>query len=367
MASGDDIVAGEPTTAYTTTMLIAEIPEPKSSTDFNGEHILAVLPNNDMFGGLQPLSRLNGIVGQGFMGGIGVTGNGGLDGGAGVFGNGGFRGGDGVVGSGATGSDFANSGPNAGAGVVATGGVPTSAVVSETNRRLNGPGLVAISGHTAHEVRFRVTGNMGVFSGGGDGIEETRKVDGNRIVVGPGSPGAGVVGWGGLMRSNGGNEDDPVETIIGAGAGVVGVAGNTDIPADFVRAVGVFGVSGNDPGHAPIFSEFGAGVVGACGQGPGVMGTSQRGNGLHGISHDNRGAILESKKSAQLLLLPMAKVPATAGTSPQVKGYPGDLLVTYVTAQGVEGVPDGTSLAELWFCNFSSAPTGGATNWVRLA
>ena len=82
MASGDDIEAGRTTTGYSTTFLIAEIPELGSRTGFNGDAVLHVRSQGLPL--LEPRTAVNGIVAAGHRGGRGITGFGGVPGGTGV-------------------------------------------------------------------------------------------------------------------------------------------------------------------------------------------------------------------------------------------------------------------------------------------
>jgi hypothetical protein len=337
MSGGDDIQAGRWNTAETTTVLAGGRPT-NLGADFNGTAVLRVVSET---GAIHPNGRLDAIVGVGFSGGTGLTG----------FGAGG---GNGVLGLGSAGGGTFL----AAAGIVATGGLSTSGTPTTANRSPHGAGLVATAGSSVQPTIPSETGNVGVFGQGGDQVDETKNVGGSNFIVGPGFAGAGVVGRGGVKTTNNPDPTIPDEpngplttAADGGSAGIVGIAGGTKTPTpgEFVN-IGVFGTS-----------DSGAGVRGHSKEGTGVVGASSQGVGVFGSSVDDRAAVFHSFNLAQLNLKPLVKVPANLDLAPQVRGRPGDLLVTIVPDVEAQGNVD---IAELWFCNLVNQ--GGVTNWVKL-
>jgi len=312
MSSGDDIEAGRMTAAQSTTVIAGQIPT-DGGAGFNGSFVLHVGADENEF---SPLSALSGILGAGFKGGAGVTGQGGAAGGTGVI----ARGAEGSVDT------------NPGVGLEATGGRSTGSKPTETDRSPAAPGVIGTAFASSQPLSVTETGNVGVFGQGGDRIEDTRNLGGANFIVGPDFAGAGVVGRGGVNNSNNGVPNGPVQLVSGGSAGVVGISGGTKTPApDVYPDIGVFGVS-------------------------------DRGAGLSGVSNSGRGAVLQSEKIAQLGLTPSLKSPAALDSAPNAGGRPGDILVTLV--KNVEALGN-ADVAELWFCKAIAAD--GSTQWVKLA
>ena len=350
MASGDDIEAGRTTTGYSTTFLIAEIPELGSRTGFNGDAVLHVRSQSLPL--LEPRTAVNGIVAAGHRGGRGITGFGGVPGGTGV------------VALGAEGGGASPGGTTtAGIGVLATGGRATGPRPTATDLTLHGPGVVASAFGSVQRMTLAETAHVGVFGQGGDQISDTRNVGGATFTVGPFAAGFGIVGRGGVSRTNGGQPNQPLVTTNDvSGTGVVGVAGGVEIPSPVnAVAAGVMGISDRGRGVEGT-SRTGSGVLGTSETRVGVEGLSETGVGVVGRSRGERGGLFSSAKRAQLQLVPAEKNPRKLGDPPDLKGEIGDLLVTFV--RDVEAVGNLT-VAELWFCNIVQA--NGSTNWVKLA
>lgn len=359
MGSGDDIRAGRATSAESTTFLTGAIPS-ELDVDFNGDFFMEVGP---LGGALSPRHEHSGIRGSGSnaqpptgtVGGTGVQGIGGA-GGTGVQGTGGAggtgvdaTGGDGLTGNGGagltvSGGEGRQSGGGSifrpGEGIVARGGgFSVSEPTSGSSRTPNGPGLVAAAGQSTTPAQ---TGNVGIFGQGGNEISKTVKVLGGTVVLGPDSAGAGVVGRGGKRMSDSGIPDNPLVAIPGGGSGVLGIAGDTDLPVPS-NGIGVLGVSRSGPG-----------VAGSSGSNDGVKGNSRKGSGVTGHSVENAGGIFSSGKKAQLRIIPNdGGNPNTAG----IPGDPGDILVTLRTDPEL-----GRKVATLWFRAFDD--TGG---WAVIA
>jgi hypothetical protein len=334
-SSGDDLVAGRANRADGTTFLVGKIPSDHDVGFAFGTHVLNVQVET---GADHPLALLNGIKGQGFLNGLGIHGIGGTPGGSVTTGGTGVRGsaGNGGIGVEAFGGEGTPT-TEPGSGVEANGGTghPTGA-----NRKPNGPGVVAIAGGSSQATTLAETGNVGVFGQGGDQVEETKNDGANpNFIIGPDFAGAGVVGRGGINRTNHGAPNSDLETVEGGSAGVVGIAGGSKTPPP------------------PEYS--GVGVFGGSKSHEGVKGVSDSGVGLSGESSHDRGAILHSTKQAQLNLRPVL----TGAGEVEGKSQLGDLLVTQKT-ETVEGRGD-VVVAHLWFCSMVDAD--GKGNWVQLA
>ncbi len=373
MGSGDNIEAGRVARAEGRTILWAQVPP--GQPNFNGPAILiadvaqdAEDPDDYEDGeSFVPSNRFDGIVGVGWSGGsasnfggtpggTGVIGRGGRNQGTGLLGLGGGTpgpgnggaGGIGVHGLGGPQADFLTDPMTPpGAGLVGQGGRQSA----ENNReRLpHAAGVIGIGGGTDQGVDalqahpLSETGGVGVYGKGADltvnmvaPTDATgNTVPGDDVPSGPSAAGAGVLGRGGSPQS----PRDPM------GPGVIGLAGDLPIPAAAeTRDVGVFG----------------AGDTGVVGLGAaGMLGRSDNegGIGVRGVATTDtgRGAMLQSGRAAQLLLVPHKSgmrmpdpvdVTATAipGREESVRlprdGRGGDLLV----------LMDDQRRCSLWFC-----------------
>lgn len=168
-----------------------------------------------------------------------------------------------------------------------------------------------------------------------------------------GSMGFGVFGRGtnGLVGYEQSTGRDPVFEAQG-GAGVVGRG-----PAG-VRADGVSGPGVQARGTPGVHAEAskGPGLV-AEGQ-AGVFARGRPGPGLVAVSSGDRGAVLSSRRTAQVWLIPLDDSMPTPAQLPGAASA-GELLVT----ETVEG--GGRRVATLWFCKVGG--NADAAEWVKLA
>lgn len=134
-------------------------------------------------------------------------------------------------------------------------------------------------------------------------------------------------------------------------AGVLG-RGETGVSGDGTKGPGVFGrglpgvraESGNGPG---VVAEGQTGVVATGKGGAGVLATSPV----------EQAAILQSRRMAQLLLVPLRIKDPTS----LEKSTAGELLSTVWADEEQRGV----EIASLWFCTIGGDPT--QASWVKLA
>lgn len=342
-----------------------EIDDGKSA-DFNGAAILVcevapVKQDDQVYENLNwaPQHAMDGIHGAGWSaggsGGTGVVGFGGFNQGTGVLGQGGGldgSGGIGIHGKGGEswGGQFTLQGPRPGAGVVGQGGRQ----LRNELRQPHGAGVIGIGGGSEGPLPSSAeTGSVGVYAQGAEAAIRTEVIETVDTVVGPMSPGPGVVGRGGVFEPNDEHPD--------VAAGVVGLAGNTPIPTFQVTAnAGVYG-KGTYGVFGMVSVESGIGVRGLSEAGPALLGQAKARGG--------RGAQLDSTGSAQLWLVPQAfdgefgqggAQVATQVVRPGLRpplphdGLAGDLMV--IRDQGGD--------ARLWFC-VRSRSTGPA-RWTEV-
>jgi hypothetical protein len=177
------------------------------------------------------------------------------------------------------------------------------------------------------------------------------------------SVGSGVLGVGGTDAAG----------VFGTGNnGVIGYEQATprDLAFETAQHAGVLGrgdigVTGDGANGAGVFGRGLPGVRGESGSGPGVVGEGQvgaiaTGNGGPGLVASSRveqGAVVESRRMAQLLLIPL---PIESPLSMK-KSTAGELLTTvWSDAQGRE-----KEITSLWFCKVGGDPS--EANWVKLA
>jgi hypothetical protein len=177
MADSHDIVAGRLNYAETTTRLEGHVVRDGLGR-FTGDMILRVGPFGMPDSPVDTLDAIHGV---------------------------GWKGGDGLAGFGSEGSDQ----NLAGAGVIACGGALDTAsliLAGQTDRESFGPGIVASAGAArgANLPPNKETRNVGVFGQGGDEIVQTIAVLGGTATIGPEFAGAGVVGRGGIAKTDGG-------------------------------------------------------------------------------------------------------------------------------------------------------------------
>lgn len=338
MSSGDDIQAGEVTTAESTTDLLAAIPS-EGDVDFNGDIILRVGPQP---GALRPRHKVDGIMGVGAngtrtfrsAGGTGVVGIGAPNGGTGVRGIGSAHsqdtgpgnGGIGVHGLGGQGLVRGGQ-PDGAQGIVGQGGRAGDDDKGES-RSLNGPGAVVFAGGIDPKT-IDPAANLGLYAHGGDGISVTRISERTGILAphGPRYAGPGVVGRGGDFRSDAGQPGGPLLSApASSGAGVVGLTAEATLTAPNPYA----------------FADN-----------AGVYGRSVSGSGVSGDSVDGPGATFSSAKAAQIHLIPMSLTPPDPNR--RVAGQGGDLLA----------VIDSEQRCSLWFCVRTG--DGSSAQWKQIA
>ncbi|MFZ7128488.1 MAG: hypothetical protein ACOWWM_20225 [Desulfobacterales bacterium] len=311
-----------------------------------------------------------GIRGQGGENGIGVLGDGGGRT-TGVVGLGGPREGTGVFGQGAGGErtlQHTDAGQNisrrgrGGIGVHGVGGhgdlspdqplvTPGTGVFGqggkllETNpdRLLLGAGVIGIAGSAGEKnpLPHSETGSVGVFGQGADARVENISDGGVAIQVGPLEPGAGVIGRGGL----------PLPPEMPVAAGVIGLAGGESKPPNSLT--GGSGVFGSGP--------------------TGVRGSGAGGPGIHGLSDKDRGGVFETRRAAQVRLVPKrveTRLPEGSPVAP-VGIDPGSLErgVVSLPKAGAAGdlmtLEDDAGDCTLWFCVRGAGP-GGAARWAQV-
>jgi hypothetical protein len=316
MSSGDDIVAGQITTAEKTTDLVGALPNPPN-VPFDGDAIFIVVPQQ---GELAPHQTLDGIHGfgtnggvqQGSLGGTGVAGFGGPNQGTGVLGKGGAFlngfGGIGVDGRGGNGSvlSLGRISTDPGTGVTGRGGLQDE---FETTGRPHAAGVVGVAGNGPFP-SFMDSGSVGVVGQGGNA--DRKKVNINKVpgTAGPKAPGVGVLGIGATQS------DDGVVNGPG-GAGVVGVAG---------------GVA-----NLPSMDDYGDA-------------------GVFGKSDNGRGGVFKSTNIAPLRLVP------AANANLPVIGQMGDLFVSVVGDDPTNG--NGSDDVTMWLCIVPSSSNAGVSAWV---
>jgi hypothetical protein len=310
-------------------------------------------------GDTRPSQTLDAILGIGWngtfpsQGGTGVTGIGGPNQGTGVVGRGpgdnaGGNGGDGVhgTGGGVSGPQLGPTDP--GTGVVGRGGLYDQI---DLTQRLHGTGVVGVAGD-APVPSYKDTGSVGVFGSGGNADRKTMTIPGEGTgLVGPQTPGSGVLGKGGIQIIDG---------VVGSpGAGVIGLAGGLSMPtfgqtADTgVYGEGAVGVRGN--GRDNIGGVFFSKDVGVLGFSLGA----------------DRGGAFESNSAAQIRLvlgnsgekLPRAEPYSVFALSFKVlpkNGQTGDLFCTVMSDS--DSIPNGV----LWFCVKGGDGFGDLPWWSQV-
>ena len=163
----------------------------------------------------------------------------------------------------------------------------------------------------------------------------------------------GIFGRGknGVVGYEQSTERDPVFEDQG-GAGVVG-RGPVGVRGDGTDSAGIQGRGA--PGvHAQ--SSVGPATV-SEGQ-VGIFARGRPGPGVVGVSSGDRGAILSSRRTAQIWLIPLDDAIPTPAQLPG-NASAGELLVTEtVDRQGIR-------VASLWFCKVGGPPS--QATWVKIA
>jgi len=177
------------------------------------------------------------------------------------------------------------------------------------------------------------------------------------------SVGAGLLGVGGVESAG----------VFGTGQnGVVGYEQSTgrDLAFETAQRAGVLGrgetgVTGDGANGAGVFGRGTPGVEGRSAEGPGMLAagltgliaTGSDGPGAVASSAREQGAVIESVRMAQLLLVPLR----ISGPLELKRSTAGELLATVSTASERRGI----DVVSLWFCKVGGDPT--ESNWVKLA
>ena len=194
----------------------------------------------------------------------------------------------------------------------------------------------------------------------------------------------GVVGYVHAMARDRNLENSVGAGLLGVGSGtsvgVFGIGQNgivgyeqataRDLAFEVAQKAGVLGrgetgVSGDGANGPGVFGRGLPGVQGESSGGPGVLAEGQTGvvatgnggAGVHATSTAEQAAILESRRMAQLWLVPLRiKDPTSLKRSTA-----GELLTTVWADEEHKGV----EITSLWFCKIGGDPT--QANWVKLA
>ena len=194
----------------------------------------------------------------------------------------------------------------------------------------------------------------------------------------------GVVGYVHAMARDRNLENSVGAGLLGVGSGTsAGVFGSgqngivgyeqatvRDLAFEMAQKAGVLGrgetgVSGDGANGPGVFGRGLPGVRGESSGGPGVLAEGQTGvvatgnggAGVHATSKAEQAAILESRKMAQLWLVPLRIMDPTS----LPRSTAGELLATVWPDEEQRGV----EITSLWFCKIGSDPT--QANWVKLA
>jgi hypothetical protein len=351
-------------------------------TEFGGPVIFLVEVAKDSAdeGEFEPSAPLDGIMGVGWSaqqagqsGGTGVIGIGGAVAGRGVFGRGG-EGGPGVTGDagGAAAGVMGFGGPREGTGVFGLGsggerlqrrgrggvgvhgvGGHASVQTGANDDVLPGAGVFGQGGQFREGNPARLLLGTGVIGVGGDagnqGLPDRSNAGSAGVfgqgadatVDGPGEPGAGAVGRGGIST-------DP---RIPPAAGVIGLAGGRDKPSIFeTRDAGLYGLGST-----------------------GVRGVGVAGQGVRGSSDVDRGGAFSSDEVAQIQLIPKGVrtvFPDPATVTPQGIS-PGDIERRIVSlpknGQGGDlmALVDDSRTCTLWFC-VRSGDGSSPARWAQV-
>jgi hypothetical protein len=174
-------------------------------------------------------------------------------------------------------------------------------------------------------------------------------------VASPGAFGSGLNGVVGYEQAT--PRDVPFEGaqhagVVGVGTTGVSGRGDTGVKGDSTSGTGVHG-SGTPGVHGT--SQLGPGVLGEGDSGVIASGESI---GLFASSKTENAAVLESRRLAQLRIIPLRiKDPTSLPRS-----EPGELLATIWPNSDQR---DAIDVASLWFC--TDARPGTSANWVKLA
>lgn len=150
------------------------------------------------------------------------------------------------------------------------------------------------------------------------------------------------------------------------GSGVVGYSeGGVEFTSHGVVGVspqlaGVVGISGDRPEAGTVLPPNHVGIYGFCASGLGAVGTSRDSVGVLGVSESDRGGQFESRKLAQIHLVPM-KLASKNDPNGFVEGKGGDLLAIEDARSGA-----GDIRHSLWFCVGKNLDSGMA-EWVLIA
>ena len=178
--------------------------------------------------------------------------------------------------------------------------------------------------------------------------------------------GAGVLGIGGTSTMG----------VFGTGTnGVVGYEQTTPRDRTFeaqemagVLGRGQIGVSGDGVNGPGVHGRGLPGVQGELSGGPGVlgqgvtgvMGEGNGGAGVQASSDTEQAAILESRRKAQVWLVPLRIKDPTE----LPKSEAGEIVATIARLDVPRDVPP-IEVASLWFCKVGGSPS--EANWIKLA
>ena len=416
--SGEDMEAGRVNRAENRTRVWAQAEQGQS---FDGDVIFVAEGAGDIEDDdfVFTSNKLHGVMGKGVSKGAGIIG---LDTGhpdldtskvfeVGVFG----RGNTGVKGEGDRGPGVEGVGGNRpldsrfGAGVIGRGGRQLDD--DNKDRKPHGPGVLGFGGSRSRPVdeldNDNIVDNVGVFGQGA--VAETRTISG--AVHGPQSPGAGVVGRGGVSIPNDGSVAPGVvgwaggadflvieKGIVGdigvvgrgatgvkgignAGPGVSGIGSSTSgEPVAHLVGPGVVGEGGTGTdlaGPNPDQKFHGVGVIGIAGETPlpsfadtietGVYGAGR--DGVKGDGSEGRGGVFRSERSAQVRLIPAQRTTKDTEQEsliPTVIANP-EFIVPKLSPEGRRGdlmsIFDENGQCSLWFCVRENS---GSAHWAQV-
>jgi hypothetical protein len=188
------------------------------------------------------------------------------------------------------------------------------------------------------------------------------ETDAQAGVYGAGGSGAAGVFGRGRTGIVGCEDTTPRDAAFEAGekAGVLG-RGEIGVTGDGVNGAGVHG-----RGQPGVRGDGVNGLPGVSGDGGadggiGVLGHGQDAAGVHGVSDADRGGIFQSRRRAQVWLVPL-----NADDFPDPSRLPradaGELCVTITQDVRTNRRP----IASLWFCTETNGPAGTPV-WVKVA
>lgn len=169
----------------------------------------------------------------------------------------------------------------------------------------------------------------------------------------------GVVGYeDGVPRDltwEGGDRSGVIGMGGNAGIGVRGKGGNGGVKGESANSTGVQGISKLSPG-----------VAGSSTEGIGVLGTSESGPGVFGTSAQDNGGVFQSRRSAQVFLIPNAIGPlnSPSAVTPQAINVAdkGPALPKHGRGGELMAMRDHQGACTLWFC----VKDGSPARWAQV-